>query len=170
MFTQLNIKTVLFQTIQSSISTQFNSIWPIDRTLSGATNSRPEWTREQWQWKGALHYPKLQYYWNLLIRLFNVISSQLSKWTCEPACVITWVTKSKLLGEIWTTNRKWEIKLTKVTIAHSAVSWAAVNKVRTNRVNGFVFWISLIIIRGDSFLLQWKEKVQSDKKKKEKIQ
>ena len=28
-------KTVLFQTIQFSISTQFSSIWPIDRTLSG---------------------------------------------------------------------------------------------------------------------------------------
>ena len=30
-------KTVLFQTIQFSISTQFISIWPIHRTLSGAT-------------------------------------------------------------------------------------------------------------------------------------
>ena len=30
-------KTVLFQTIHISISTQFSSIWPIDRTLSGAT-------------------------------------------------------------------------------------------------------------------------------------
>ena len=28
--------TVLFQAIQFSISTQFSSIWPIDRTLSGA--------------------------------------------------------------------------------------------------------------------------------------
>ena len=33
----LNIKSVLFQTIQFSISTQFNSICPIDRTLQGAT-------------------------------------------------------------------------------------------------------------------------------------
>ena len=32
-----NIKTVLFQVIQFSISTQFSSIWPIDRTLSSAT-------------------------------------------------------------------------------------------------------------------------------------
>ena len=31
------LKSVLFQTIQFSISTQFSSIWPIDRTLSGAT-------------------------------------------------------------------------------------------------------------------------------------
>ena len=33
----LNVKTVLFQTIQFSISTQFSSIWSINRTLSGAT-------------------------------------------------------------------------------------------------------------------------------------
>ena len=30
-------KTVLFQTVQFSISTQFSSYWRIDRTLSGAT-------------------------------------------------------------------------------------------------------------------------------------
>ena len=33
----LNVKTVLFQAIQFSISTQLTSIWSIDRTLSGAT-------------------------------------------------------------------------------------------------------------------------------------
>ena len=32
-----NVKTVLFQEIQSSISIEFSSIWPINRTLSGAT-------------------------------------------------------------------------------------------------------------------------------------
>ena len=31
-------KKVLFLTIQFSLSTQFSSIWPIDRTLSSATN------------------------------------------------------------------------------------------------------------------------------------
>ena len=36
-YTQLNVKTVLFQTVQFSITTQFSSIWPIDRTLSGAS-------------------------------------------------------------------------------------------------------------------------------------
>ena len=36
-YTQLNVKTVLFQTIQFSISTLISSIWPIERTLSGAT-------------------------------------------------------------------------------------------------------------------------------------
>ena len=35
---QLNVKTVLFQVIQFCISTQFRSICPIDRTLSGATS------------------------------------------------------------------------------------------------------------------------------------
>ena len=34
---RLNAETILFQTIQFSISTQFSSIWPIDRTLSVAT-------------------------------------------------------------------------------------------------------------------------------------
>ena len=40
----LNIKTVLFQAIQFSISTQFSSIWGIDGTQSGANTpgkSRP---------------------------------------------------------------------------------------------------------------------------------
>ena len=33
------LKTVLFQAIQFSMSTQFSSIWPIDKALSGATTS-----------------------------------------------------------------------------------------------------------------------------------
>ena len=37
LFTLLSVKTVLFQTIQFSIVTQFSSIWTIDWTLSGAT-------------------------------------------------------------------------------------------------------------------------------------
>ena len=44
LFTKLNVKTVLFQTIQFSTSTQFCSICQIDRTLSGAITlgqSRP---------------------------------------------------------------------------------------------------------------------------------
>ena len=35
---------------------------------------RPGWTWERWQWKGTPHSPKLQYYWDLIIRLFSVIS------------------------------------------------------------------------------------------------
>ena len=44
MLKKLNVKTVrckkkvIFQAIQFSISTQFSSIWPIDRIISGATN------------------------------------------------------------------------------------------------------------------------------------
>ena len=44
---RLNVKTVLFQIIQFSISTEFSSIWPIDRILSGATTPS-QWTWEQW--------------------------------------------------------------------------------------------------------------------------
>ena len=36
-YKQLNVKTVPFQAIPFSINTQFTSIWPIDRVLSGAT-------------------------------------------------------------------------------------------------------------------------------------
>ena len=37
MSAEFNFKTVLFQSVQFNISTEFSSIWPIDRTLSGAT-------------------------------------------------------------------------------------------------------------------------------------
>ena len=67
-------KTVLFQAIQFCISTQFSSIWPIYRTLVRCYYSEPEWTYEWFQWRGTLHSPKLQHYWNLTIRLFHVIS------------------------------------------------------------------------------------------------
>ena len=43
-YSQVNIKTVLSQAIQFSITTQFSFIWLVDRTLSGATTpgqSRP---------------------------------------------------------------------------------------------------------------------------------
>ena len=35
--TQFNWQKNLFQTIQFMINTQFTSVWPLDRTLSGAT-------------------------------------------------------------------------------------------------------------------------------------
>ena len=46
-----------------------SSIWAKDWTLSGAT----EWTWEQWQWRFTPHSQNLHHYWNLTIRLFNVI-------------------------------------------------------------------------------------------------
>ena len=54
-----------------------SSIWPIDRTLIRCYHSGPEWTWEQWQWRGTPHSPKLQHCWNLTIRLFSVISRTL---------------------------------------------------------------------------------------------
>ena len=47
-YTQLNVETVLFQPILWSISTQFSSIWPIDRTLSGGSSGN----------EGVLHIPQ----------------------------------------------------------------------------------------------------------------
>ena len=73
-YTQLKVKSVLFQTIQFSISTQISSIWPIDRTLLGVNYSEPEWTCEWWQWRGTAHSPNLQHYKNLIIKLYCVIS------------------------------------------------------------------------------------------------
>ena len=37
---QLNVKTVLFQTVQFTIHTEFSSVWPMDRTLSASTPSQ----------------------------------------------------------------------------------------------------------------------------------
>ena len=53
----LNVKTVLFKRIQFSISTQFSSIWPMDRTLSDATTpgqSEPGSDNND----GVLHIPQ----------------------------------------------------------------------------------------------------------------
>ena len=38
----------------------------------------PEWTREQCQWSGAPHSPKLQLYWHLTIRWFSVTARTLT--------------------------------------------------------------------------------------------
>ena len=65
----LYIQTVLFQTIQFSISIQSNSIRPIDRTLSGATT--PE---QSGPGSDTPHSPKLQHFESLMIRLLSVIS------------------------------------------------------------------------------------------------
>ena len=69
-------KTVLFLTIQFFISTQFSSIWPIDRTLSGATTPGQTGPGAM-AMKGTPYSPKLQYCWNFTIRLFSVISTTL---------------------------------------------------------------------------------------------
>ena len=68
----LNIKTVLFQVIQFSISTQFSSIWPINRALSGATTPGQR-NLGAMAMTSASHSPKLQHHWNLTISFFSVI-------------------------------------------------------------------------------------------------
>ena len=50
-------KIALFQTIQFSISTQFSSIWPIERTLSGATTPGPNGPGSDGN-EGVLHIPQ----------------------------------------------------------------------------------------------------------------
>ena len=83
---QLNGKTVLFQTIKLSISTQFkcqnssilnNSVYHKYTVKFYLTyrcyNSGPERTWQWWQWRGTLHSPKLQHYWSLTIILFSII-------------------------------------------------------------------------------------------------
>ena len=54
LFTQLNDQTVLFQTIQFSISTLFTSFWLIDQTLLGATSLGQSWSGTNGN-KGVLH-------------------------------------------------------------------------------------------------------------------
>ena len=36
--------------------------------------SKLEWSWKWWQWRGTPHSPKIQYYWNLTIKLFRVIT------------------------------------------------------------------------------------------------
>ena len=50
-------KTVQFHTIQFSISTQFSSIWPIDRTWSGATTPGQSGPGSNGN-EGVLHIPQ----------------------------------------------------------------------------------------------------------------
>ena len=55
-------------------------------TLIRCYHSGPEWTWEQWQWRGTPHSPKLQHCWNLTIRLFSVISRRLVRGGGLPLC------------------------------------------------------------------------------------
>ena len=65
-----------FQAIQFSISTQFISIWPIDRTLSDATTPGQSGPGSV-TIRVTLHSLKLQHYWNITILFFSVISRTL---------------------------------------------------------------------------------------------
>ena len=70
-------KTVLFQNIQLNISTQFSSIWPIDKNLSGFTAPGQSGPGSDGNERGTPHSPKLQDFWSLTIRLFSVTSRTL---------------------------------------------------------------------------------------------
>ena len=71
--TQLDIKTVLFQTIQFSVSTRFNSIWSIYTILSGATTPGQSGAESNGN-EGILHILQISSIWSISIRLFSVIS------------------------------------------------------------------------------------------------
>ena len=66
-------KTVPFWTIQFSISTQFSSIWLIDRTLSGAT-TQARMNLETVAIKGYSAFPKAPALLELHHHMFSVIS------------------------------------------------------------------------------------------------
>ena len=83
-YTHLNDETVLFQTIQFSISHLLAHSFNVKQFYLTQRSdpircyhSEPEWSWEQWQWRDTLHSPKLQHYWSLTIRLLSVISCTL---------------------------------------------------------------------------------------------
>ena len=76
-YTVLDVETVLFQATNFSISTYFSFIWPIHRALSDAATAG--WSGRgsddnEWFFRITQN---LQHYWNISIRLFNVISKSL---------------------------------------------------------------------------------------------
>ena len=73
----LYIETVLFQTIQFSISTRLSSIWPKDWALSGTTTPGHSGPGSDGNEGSAPNSTKLKNYWNLIIRLLSVISRKL---------------------------------------------------------------------------------------------
>ena len=70
--TQLNVKTLLFQSNQFSISTLVSSICDIERPYY-VLPFRTRADLGAMAKKGTPHSPKLQRYWNLTIRLFSII-------------------------------------------------------------------------------------------------
>ena len=67
MFTHsLNVKSFLFQTIQSCIRTLLSSIWPIDNPYQ-VLPLRARMNLEAMAIKSYAHSPKFQYYWGLSV-------------------------------------------------------------------------------------------------------
>ena len=142
------------KTIQFSISMRFNSIWSIDRTLSGATTQGPKWTWEQWRWNGTLHFPKLQNYWNLTIRLYSVINRTLIRWSgVLPLC---WEAVSVFYSSSWLGNtlmlRGTILKNSEKLHRLSDLFWEL--KISTKSVRKFI-WYSLIFKTGNGLKISW---------------
>ena len=62
------------------------SIWPIDRIPIRYYHSKPEETWERCQLSDTPHSLKFQHYWNLTIRLFNIIPRALVWERILPLC------------------------------------------------------------------------------------
>ena len=67
-------------------------------------HSGPERTREQWQWRGTPHFPKLQDHWNLTIRLFSVISR-----TLIGGCLTSLQRSSQFILQPQPTGQRWRV-------------------------------------------------------------
>ena len=83
-YTWLNDRAVLFQAIQFSKCYLFALRLNVKQFYSTHSedpitcyNTGPELTRVRWRGRGTPHFPKLQLYWCLTIRLFWVISRPL---------------------------------------------------------------------------------------------
>ena len=101
-------KTVLFQTVQFSISTHFSPTWSIDRKPIRCYHFMPQWTWEKWQRRGTPHSPKFQYNWNLTIRLFSIISRTLVGGVlplCREAVSLLFYDSSRLGKDRWSDVR-----------------------------------------------------------------
>ena len=61
----VNVEIVLFQTIQFSIYTQFSSIWPIDKTLSGVPTPDQSGPESYGNEGVPCIHPKLQHYYKV---------------------------------------------------------------------------------------------------------
>ena len=99
-----NNQTVLFQTIQFSISTQFRCQTVIfDPSFSDLIRRYQfgsEWTCEWWQRRSTPHSPKLQHWWSFTVRLFRVICRALLRgvfyaemWSVYSAAPVDWTVK-----------------------------------------------------------------------------
>ena len=104
-YTQLNDQTVLFQTIQFSISHLFACSLNITRFYLRyrldpirCYHSEPKLTWDWWQLRGNLHYPKLYHYRSLIIRLFIVISRILLGGSVTPLQRCSWCILQLQLG------------------------------------------------------------------------